>query len=42
MLCDHDHEREVIHPESCVEKLIGIDEEDDILDSFFDNTGVCL
>jgi hypothetical protein len=40
MLCDHDYEREVVHPESCVEELIGIDEKDDIFDGFFDNIGV--
>lgn len=40
MLCDHDYEREVVHPESRVEELIGIDEKDDIFDGFFDDTGV--
>jgi len=40
MLCDHDYEREVVHPESRVEELISIDEKNDIFDGFFDDTGV--
>jgi len=40
MLCDHDYEREIVHPESRVEELIGIHEKDDIFDGFFDDTWV--
>jgi len=40
MLRDHDYERKVVHAQSRVEKLIGINEEDNILDGFFNDTGV--
>lgn len=35
MLSDHEHEREVVHAQRKVEELVGITEEDDVLDCVF-------
>lgn len=32
MLSDHKHEREVVHPQREIKELVGITEEDDVLD----------
>lgn len=40
MLGDHDHEREIVHPQSGIEELISINEEDDVLHSVFNNIRV--
>ena len=42
MLRDHQHEREVVHPQGGVEQPIRIDEEDDVLDGVFDKLGLAL
>ena len=42
MLCDEEHEREIVHAERCVEKAIGVHEEDDVFHCFFDKLRIAL
>ena len=38
----HEHEREIVHAERCVEKAIGVHEEDDVFHRFFDKLRIAL
>lgn len=35
LLCNHEDEREVVHAERVIEQLVGVAEEDDVLDRVF-------
>lgn len=40
MLSNHDDKRKVIHPKGCIEQLVCIYEEYDVLDGIFNDAGV--
>jgi hypothetical protein len=40
MLGDHNDEREIVHPQSGIEELISVNEEDNVFHSVFNNVRV--
>lgn len=42
MLSNHEHKREVVHPESSIEEPVGVDQKDDVLHRVLDDMRVGL